>query len=731
MSTAKHSFIDIFDTDFPIGEEQVRLQKIIIPIIQRDYAQGRNIPNVNRIRDRFLDALYLAVTQSPVTLDFVYGDIDENGVMTPLDGQQRLTTLFLLHWYAAKKCNVPADDYAFLKGFSYETRYSARYFCEDLVDFTPSFTLQLSEEIIDQSWFPLDWQKDPTISSMLVMLNAIDSKFKDIQNLWERLQSGAITFYFLPIKDMGLTDELYIKMNSRGKPLTRFEHFKAELERSIRMLDETTAKRIISKIDIDWTDLLWRYRDSGQGTSEDVITDDEFLKYFQFICDIICYQNDESPQGKSKDEFSLLQRYFTGDQDQVMKHVSMLESFFDCWNRIDGYPNPTSFLQSIMSHTHEEGKILVEPSDKVDIFEDCLHSYADRSGRTRLFPLNRIVLLYAVICYLQNTEKVTENQFRRRIRIINNLILNSADEISDRSDRNRIPAILKQVDAIILTGKPDDTIDNNFNVNQLAEEKAKEQYLSEHPEQAETLFKLEDHPNLYGQISIIGLEHIEYTDRFYSLFACNLDEIDRAMMSIGNYGQMGRMKWRHQFASSRMKSAWDGLFHRSANYGFENTSRILNDLLAKRETFSNESLREITAAFISECEEKGEYPWRYYYVKYPVFRPGSYGKLSNDNPHTMPYMYYVMQTRTQWSSNTYMPFLKEADPSHLSREMNGQRLIYPEVHIVCENDAYLVRDNNTEEVLERIPILQNEEGIDIEDRIIKLKQYIQKYPELR
>ena len=94
-------------------------------------------------------------------------------------------------------------------------------------------------------------------------------------------------------------------------------------------------------------------------------------------------------------------------------------------------------------------------------------------------------------------------------------------------------------------------------------------------------------------------------------------------------------------------------------------------------------------------------------------------------------MYYVMQTRTQWSSNTYMPFLKEANSSHLSREMNGQRLIYPEVHIVCENDAYLVRDNNTEEVLERIPILQNEEGIDIEDRIIKLKQYIQKYPELR
>ena len=43
------------------------------------------------------------MTGEPVTLDFVYGDIDANGVMTPLDGQQRLTTLFLLHWYAARK----------------------------------------------------------------------------------------------------------------------------------------------------------------------------------------------------------------------------------------------------------------------------------------------------------------------------------------------------------------------------------------------------------------------------------------------------------------------------------------------------------------------------------------------------------------------------------------------------------------------------------------------------
>ena len=80
-----------------------------------------------------------------------------------------------------------------------------------MIDFQPAFTGILSNEIKDQSWFPLHWQNDPTINSMLTMLNAIDEKFRDVQNLWQRLNdkdNKAISFYFLPIKDMGLTDDL-------------------------------------------------------------------------------------------------------------------------------------------------------------------------------------------------------------------------------------------------------------------------------------------------------------------------------------------------------------------------------------------------------------------------------------------------------------------------------------------------------------------------------------------
>jgi hypothetical protein len=721
--------MDIFETEIIDGETSVRLNKIAIPLIQRDYAQGREYNDVTRVRTRFLNSLYNAITKDPITLDFIYGDIDEKGIMTPLDGQQRLTTLFLLHWYAARKENISKDKYSFLKMFSYETRYSARYFCAELVEFTPTFDVKLSEDIRNQAWFPFDWKNDPTISSMLVMLDAIDERFKDVPDIWNRLENKAITFYFLPIKDMGLTDELYIKMNSRGKPLTLFEHFKAELEREIRALDEKTGQkvsdRIIEKIDKAWTDLLWNYRSSSDGDAEDNIIDDEFLRYFKFVCDIICYRKGESPQSYSSDVFDLLHLYFSAENENALTNIETLELFFDCWCKIDGYTTPTEFLESFMSFTHEKNKIMVDSRRyKVDIFEDCIHAYSDKTGKTRQFPLNRIVLLYAITVYLQHQSEVAYADFVRRIRIVNNLIQNSEDEVSDRLDRNRIPAIIQAVDAIILTGKIDDTVENNFNVNQIQEEKEKAEFLASNPSRAVELFELEDHDMLKGQIGIIGLDNLSFAPRFASLFTCSWDKIDCALMATGNYGQQERNKWRYQFASKSLQLAWDELFHKSANAGFENTKNILAKLLATKQSFNDSTLDAIISDFIFQCENDSVYPWIYYYVKYPVFRPGSYGKMSNDDVANKPYMYSVMQTKTQLSQNTYMPYLKEADDAHLSRDEMGQRLVYKDVYVVCENDSYGVYKNEDNELVDTVSISQNDKGIDTEDRIIKLKEYI-------
>lgn len=737
MATTKHTFIDIFGSQYGTPEDPVNLEKIEIPIIQRDYAQGRIDADTERVRSRFLKSLHDAITGDAITLDFVYGDINDKGIMTPLDGQQRLTTLFLLHWYAAKKEQVPEEEQAFLERFSYETRFSARYFCNELTKFTPTFKGKLSEEIINQAWFPLDWNNDPTIASMLVMIDAIAKQFSETESIWKALAGGSISFYFLPIKDMGLTDELYIKMNSRGKPLTSFEHFKAELERELRKTDEAKAQEVIEKIDRSWTDLLWKYRDGRSGTDEDFVIDDEFLKYFKFICDILCYKENQSPQNKSSDEIELAQYYFSPDSNpleteeddkherSVRENIEMMESMFDCWLQPGHYSSPSEFLASFMSAVHEEGKIVVDGRYNIDIFEDCLHNYSDRSGRIRRFPLNRIVLLYAITLYLRHQETVSHDEFPKRIRIINNLIQNSDDELSDRRDRNNIPMILDQVDSIMLTNSFGEEGEKGFNAHQLREEIDKKALLKSDPEAALNLHTLEDHPLLHGQVGIVGLDRLSLAERFFSLFECNLDKVDRALMSIGDYSQQERNGWRFQVGSKSIQEAWENLFHRSANKNYENTSTVLNQLLESHESFSDEILDDISEEFVKDCETQSIFPWTYYYVKYPAFRPGSFGKLCNVNKAENPYLFTVMLTKSQLSENSYDPYLMVADPKHVSRDDLGQRLLYNDCYIITDNDCFLVKRTGSDEELERISIKQNDEGIDIEDRISILKSYIE------
>ena len=76
--------------------------KIQVPYYQRDYAQGR-IDNgrIDNIRKVFVEGMYGAIKGScnnDCHLGLVFGSYDENEkVFIAVDGQQRLTTVFLLH----------------------------------------------------------------------------------------------------------------------------------------------------------------------------------------------------------------------------------------------------------------------------------------------------------------------------------------------------------------------------------------------------------------------------------------------------------------------------------------------------------------------------------------------------------------------------------------------------------------------------------------------------------
>ncbi len=719
-TTNLHTLINLFNAPEEEGNESLPLSKIEIPMIQRDYAQGRKSQEVDRIRKRFLSSIYTALTENkPLKLDFVYGDIDDNKVLTPLDGQQRLTTLFLLHWYIARHEDVEASKMEFLHHFSYETRFSARTFCQHLVDYTPDFAVEnLSEDIIDQSWMPLDWKNDPTINAMLNMLDDIHKMFNETSGLWPLLEEGCIGFYFLSIKDMGLTDELYIKMNSRGKPLTEFEHFKAEWEGYMQKLNADVADRISRKIDLSWTDILWPYKGDND------IIDDEFIKYFRYLCAVICYKkypNEQIPE----DIFDLTKALFSDKKDDAMDNLLFIENAFDC---LDGLDIKVSFETFLTTEQHIDCKSHVD--DPIDVFEQCCRFYGEykSGGRVRVFSIGRMLLLYCFVLYWQNKSNISEEQFAKRLRIINNMIKSSEFELRE----DRMNALLEQIEEIVLEDKIE-IIEgrNTFNAFQVQEEMEKTEWRNNHPDKELLLQKLEDHPLLEGCVRVVGWDNLDYTDRFYSLFQCDRGLVNRALLTIGDYSI--KVNWRYQIGSAKNETSWKAIFHSNKD-SINGTQTILIQLLEKAEVFTDDVLRGVIDEYLAEAKH---YDWKYYLVKYDSMRPEKYGMYYWYDYNTREkdsYNILMMMTEKSIGGRNFQIFLKALyDKFVATYPDKAARLgeyAYSgdgnKMELLCVNKRIYFTDNvlvieeyteSSEEVNTTTIAIKQEDGIDAVDRV--------------
>ena len=220
---------------------------IEIPNYQREYAQGRKNRRAEGIKKGLVDAFYSALTDdTPLELDFIFGGKENNDddKFHPVDGQQRLTILYLLHWYIFQRTNDEAALCTLKDHFSYATRTTSRTFCEKTCENDSSLNWgedKLSVQLEDKSWFTGAMGHDPTVQSMLEVLDCIHQKFcgeNDFKGFADKLkgQNCPITFYYYDLSENGTSvyvRDLYIKMNARGLPLTDFEIFKAELQKNV------------------------------------------------------------------------------------------------------------------------------------------------------------------------------------------------------------------------------------------------------------------------------------------------------------------------------------------------------------------------------------------------------------------------------------------------------------------------------------------------------------------
>lgn len=615
MKGFRTTFVGMFEHQSPDAPD---ISSIEIPLIQRDYAQGRPDEHAAEVREMFVDTLHAAVTDGPsVGLDFVYGEA-RDGKFEPLDGQQRLTTLFLLHWYLASRAGRLDLDQAWLK-FSYVIRPSARRFCEQLVasDLPVDLNGPPSAWITDQGWYLHMWRFDPTVGAMLVMIDAIAQRFAgtDAQTAWSALldeDEPAVWFQLLPVSDMGATDELYIKMNSRGKPLTHFEAFKAHLGHVIEHTGRSDA--FGARIDGQWTNLLWPYRGG------DDIVDDEFMRYFDFLLEI-CEWREGRVRTDSQTRLERRAEALLGPDNP--RHAEHLQFIFDAFDRLPTDSEVGELFLSLFSTTPSPDQVrLFGAATDPNLFLACCRRYGEMRGKTRAFSLTDTQLLYAVLVHLiDGTEDVVH-----RLRVLRNV--NEASEFELRVQN--MPTFVIQVSDFMRTG--DLSTLATYNQNQVGDEQRKQEFLVAHPDLGPAIAGLEDHPILRGTLASFSLdEHFNArSSTFDDVFGpARWPTLTGALIATGEYQRDQAKSDLHLFGSPTTESVWRSLLvDRGDRVSLAKTGAVVEDLLdelSERGDDMEQGMEAVIASFVANRLDSERLDWRYYLAKYPWMREGRSG----------------------------------------------------------------------------------------------------------
>jgi hypothetical protein len=657
--------------------ELIKEKKIIIPIIQRDYAQGRTNPKVNFIRDKFLDTLFDACsTKKLVVLDYIYGELgsDNESLFYPFDGQQRLTTLFLLHWYAAARQGILPDVASHFLNFRYEVRDGSRIFVENLANcqiskdhpvFLPySEENSISSSLIDQSWYRNEWEFDPTVSGMLVMLDSIHGKFNAIEDLWGILTSDnpPICFNFQILKSLSLTgDEIFIKINSRGKQLTEFEQFKA---RFIDYLSQNNISNniidISKKFDNKWINLFWSltFKDGSKEKNVDhaIVADQYFMSFLRYVAEIywrwpsqdstesvfdnsensdLCYQF-EHIISKNNTEI-----YNDGFLSFLIKILDKLSDWHSNNNNdcLDSFFSQFLVVAPDSDLSIDENKIRLFNDKKYNLFEVCCIS---KLTNTNDFSFKQKLMLFSLLLFLINDIKFEFALLR--LRAIRNLLEHSY--LWDKP----FPQQLLTVSDIIKEGNLPDK--GSFNIYQIKEEKEKIKLRTDNYNNSDLLKSLnylENHILLRGRLSVfrqingssgqIEFSPVTLTNGRHFLSKAfdedqgqNCDALIRGLLSQGDYAwRKGAYKQYRYLGgdkeSTRENYNWRHIFTTDPEEPeFLKRREVIQSLAQKTLKCENKDqlvkkLNSISDEWLVNRKKEKKFDWRYYFVQYRAMRP--------------------------------------------------------------------------------------------------------------
>ena len=428
--------------------------RVVIPLIQRDYAQGRKDKRTTEVRKKLLQDINTALLDTnvgPLDLNFIYGK-SINGKFIPLDGQQRLTTLFLVYLFAYRD----NDECDFLGNFSYETRNSSTQFFKSLFENRKIFfteTKSPSEIITDEPWFADSWQLDPTVQGALKTLDDISDSFDyefDYVSVLSDSNNQKLVFNFLDIDKLGSEDELYIKLNSRGRPLTDFENFKARFIDRIKKLDGHLEREFSQNIDTKWTDVIWNIDKNAFDTN--------FLNLFE----IALINNLDSLDYSKRDNWTLEIDFETVE----ISHVKIIISVLDFLSE-NKMPEVSSILE----------RSIVNKTLKDRIYFHVISTFLEHHGDTLDTSYKNWYRIFKNL--IDNSVIESQDPYERAIKGINEQIEHTSDLLEYLAEENRI---------------------NGFSIEQVDEEIEKAKLITSDDSYREVIEGAEKHRYFDGQI---------------------------------------------------------------------------------------------------------------------------------------------------------------------------------------------------------------------------------------
>lgn len=490
---------------------------IVIPQLQRDYIQGQREDIISPFLSSLIDAI-IDQSKEEVHLNYIYGyGTEENGRsgFIPVDGQQRLTTLWLLHLYVYSKRKEKFGVNLVFRAREYAGHFTCelkKHF-EEVVE-----SFDIKKAITSASWYITEWKYDKTVDSMIKALSLIDKMLKNTK--LDNVYLDRISFQFLNMKDLGLGDDIYVKMNGRGKPLTYFENLKS-------WMDSEGDAEWKDKIDNEWASFFWENRNKNQEHPEEI--DDEQQRLFYTLSLIYWLRNKESMLQNMNSDVestinylrSLPNSYSGSDSLPVEPSLDDIKSKIINILRVGKLAIPLYWVENwgifskdVLKWIKESLNVLTGISMEANKESEYIYFNFDHTEKTSLiydiamdnaYYESTIPFLYGLIRTPENCKK----DIHQWLRLMRNLVLNSSigyDLIVEAFDS--IDSLSKLVSSPVVLGALS-SIDNEGEIGsryrpftrQLEEEQRKAKITSS--EELSILEEIENIHTFRGRVSFM------------------------------------------------------------------------------------------------------------------------------------------------------------------------------------------------------------------------------------